>query len=159
MNRAINCIEVKLNKSQFFTVYGGPYRLRPQDMMGVKMAREIELPCDVSIPTQDFSIPTREAVDLGLAKTIDLILEQQAVYVGCAGGIGRTGLFLAILTKCFGVKDPIAFVRKTYHPHAVETKEQRDFVESYKAPALVRWNIRVAKVLFWALKKNGSLTN
>ena len=59
--------------------------------------------------------------------------------MGCMGGIGRTGLMLSLLAKAFGVEDPVAYVRKHYYSHAVETKEQRQFIADFAIPLSVRW--------------------
>lgn len=45
--------------------------------------------------------------------------------------MGRTGLFLAILAKAVGFNDPVAYVRKHYYNHAVETAEQAKYVEAF----------------------------
>ena len=71
------------------------------------------------------------------------------------GGWGRTGLFLALIAKVCGEKDPVAYVREHYAPHAVETKDQQAYVESFDVAALQRWlfwrswTIRWTKALFW----------
>lgn len=120
-------------------VYGGPYRNKPDYMFGVKMAVEIQKPCDVSIPTKDFQVPSVFAVDEGLIDTLQAIRAGKDVYVGCMGGIGRTGLFLAIIAKAMGIKDPVAYVRAHYYAHAVETDEQKQYVADYK----VQWAARM----------------
>jgi len=53
-----------------------------------------------------------------------------SIYIGCAGGVGRTGTTLAILAYLYGVetKTPIAWVRENYNPKAVETTEQVEYV-------------------------------
>jgi len=52
------------------------------------------------------------------------------VHVGCIGGHGRTGMFLAALVAEMAVDpDPIAYVRKHYCQKAVETREQVRFLE------------------------------
>lgn len=49
----------------------------------------------------------------------------KSIYVGCIGGHGRTGLFLAALTTFMtGDKDSIKKVRKEYCPKAVESQVQ-----------------------------------
>ena len=58
------------------------------------------------------------------------------------GGIGRTGLFLAALAKLSGEKDPVAYVRKHYMPHAVETQQQQDFIKNLKVWDL-RWKLQL----------------
>jgi len=61
--------------------------------------------------------------------TIAQIKKGRKVHAGCIGGHGRTGLFFAALVaKATGMKDAIQFVRKNYCDHAVESKEQVDWL-------------------------------
>ena len=55
------------------------------------------------------------------------------VEVGCLGGHGRTGTALACLAVLTGAPPDgaVDWVRANYCPDAVETAEQRAFVESY----------------------------
>lgn len=112
-------------------IYGGPYRQRPQGMCGVKLAAEINAPCEIDLPIHDFSIPSEREAKRAILKTIAALAKGDTIYVGCMGGIGRTGLFLALLAKSAGVKDPVEYVRATYYSHAVETPEQKKFVENF----------------------------
>lgn len=118
-------------------IYAGPWANRPRHVMGVKLAPEVEGFSRWYLPIRDFSIPlnTRE-VDRILRDVLWALAFNTAtpVYVGCYGGKGRTGLFLALLAKCLGVKDPVAYVRKHYRPEAVETEQQRKFVAEYQPP-------------------------
>jgi hypothetical protein len=149
-------LQVPINKRQYFVVTGGPFRECPLTMKGVKMAKEIKQPCVIDIPTEDFQTPDRKTLYRGLNKALDLILAGEPVYVGCMGGKGRTGLFLAVLVKAFGVKRPVEYVRAHYYAHAVETKDQYAFVKKFtitptmkrKVKRLRRW----AWLRFW--KKN-----
>jgi len=53
----------------------------------------------------------------------------EKVHVGCIGGHGRTGTFLAALVAYRRVSDdPIAYVRQHYCERAVETSEQAAFL-------------------------------
>ena len=54
----------------------------------------------------------------------------ERVEVACGGGRGRTGTALACLAVLDGVppREAVAFVRRHYHPRAVETPWQRRFV-------------------------------
>lgn len=54
----------------------------------------------------------------------------ERVEVACAGGRGRTGTALACMAVLDGVPpdQAVAFVRRHYHPRAVETPWQRRFV-------------------------------
>jgi hypothetical protein len=55
------------------------------------------------------------------------------VEVGCGGGVGRTGTGLACLAVLDGVPahEAVAYVRRHYHPRAVETPWQRRFVTRF----------------------------
>lgn len=113
------------------TVYGGPYFSKPVDMFGVKLAQELDLKCDVDLPIKDFSIPNIIECKEALKKTVEAIFQDKKVYAGCFGGKGRTGLFLALLTKSFGIEFPVQHVRRHYHSHAVETMDQYEFVRDF----------------------------
>lgn len=57
----------------------------------------------------------------------------ERVEIGCRGGRGRTGTALACLTVLDGLTAPeaIEYVRRRYHPRAVETPWQRRWVERF----------------------------
>lgn len=113
-------------------IYGGPYYLRPLEMTGVKLAQEINLPCDINLPIADYSIPRADQAESALIKSIEAMGRGEVLYAGCMGGKGRTGLFMALLAKAAGEADPIAHVRSTYYEHAVETREQERFVQNFE---------------------------
>lgn len=56
--------------------------------------------------------------------------EAQRVEVACTGGRGRTGTALACLAILDGIApaDAVRYVRRHYHPRAVETPWQRRYV-------------------------------
>ena len=119
-------------------VFGGPYRSKPNDFYGVKMAVEIDKPCNVNIPTRDFDVPNEAQLITGLIQTVAALVKGKKVYVGCMGGVGRTGLFLAALVTANNrakntsytntATNCINYVRRHYNPHAVETKQQEDYL-------------------------------
>lgn len=146
---ALGQLKLGLNRRQYFVVTGGPFMDCPPTMKGVKMAKEIQKACAVDIPTADFQVPALETLQKGLSKALDLILAGEPVYVGCMGGRGRTGLFLAILAKALGVRKPVEFVRANYYRHAVETQEQYQFVQAFEVPQHVRQKVLKAKVSGW----------
>jgi hypothetical protein len=146
---ALGELKVHLNTRQFFTVTGGPFHDCPKTMKGVKMAKEIQAVCAVDIPTADFKTPDRLLLYRGLHKALDLILAGEPVYVGCMGGKGRTGLFLAVLAKAFGIKKPVEFVREHYYAHAVETKEQYEFVRKFTITPPMKRKIKQARRWTW----------
>lgn len=112
-------------------VYGGPYYHRPLSMTGVKLAQEINLPCDINLPIADYSIPREDQARRALLASISAMERGESLYVGCMGGKGRTGLFMALLAKAAGEAHPIEHVRSTYFEHAVETREQERFVHAF----------------------------
>ena len=61
---------------------------------------------------------------------------EQRVEVACRGGRGRTGTALACLAVIDGVPAhaAVAFVRRSYHPAAVETPWQRRVVQQFGRP-------------------------
>lgn len=140
---------VKIGSLLDVSVYGGPYRSKPTDMLGVKMAVEINAPCDIDIPTKDFNVPDVQTFKLGLAKGLGLLVYGDTpLYVGCMGGIGRTGLYLAGLAKVMSeyrrmrrkkTFDPVSYVREHYLSHAVETKEQQQYIKDLDVTDLVQW--------------------
>lgn len=58
----------------------------------------------------------------------------ERVEVACRGGAGRTGTALACLAVLDGVPaaDAVRYVRRHYHPHAVETPGQRGYVRRFQ---------------------------
>ncbi len=64
---------------------------------------------------------------IGIAKT------QRRLAVGCVGGHGRTGTFLACLYVAYGMRPKVAIgrVRGLYCPDAIETRAQENLVAQY----------------------------
>jgi protein-tyrosine phosphatase len=138
-------------------VAGGPYRQRPEYCIGVKLAKEVKADFDYKIDIEDFRTPKVADVDAAMLKVVPHILNGERVYIGCMGGRGRTGLFMACLAKAFGVEYATLYVREHYYRHAVETDAQHQFVENYEVPAEVR------RMIFWArvkalFRRSGCLT-
>lgn len=118
-------------------VLAGSYRNYPGGLPGVKLAPEIDKRCDVLIPIPDFSVPKDSDMEAGLIKALILLKGGGAIYVGCMGGQGRTGIFLAIMKRLEQVVqgdtevDAIVWVRQQYSKHAVETAEQEKYVREF----------------------------
>ncbi len=130
------------------TVYGGAFRGLPApgpNRFVVCMAAELGgLPADFYVLTKDFQTPPEEQLKIALALSIQAIKDGKDVYVGCMGGIGRTGTFMAALAKVMygarGIKcEPVEYVRHWYNEHAVETAGQQKFVDELNVDALVAW--------------------
>lgn len=124
-------------------ITGGPFLDWDGHGIGVLMARELMyLDYDYCVPVQDFRVPSKDTyylVDKAIRAILKASLEGIPVYVGCYGGVGRTGLLLSILAKVAGANNPIAHVRKFYSEKAVETPEQETFVRNFKVDHLQRW--------------------
>ncbi len=121
-------------KGKTLRIYAGPYAQRPsQRVYGVcldaNMARQFDH--DYFLDWPDFGIPQMKDLDEAVDHIMDILRVERAVYVGCLGGIGRTGTFLACLVKRAGMEDPIKFVRGSYLKGAVETKAQEAFVDAF----------------------------
>ncbi|MFZ2527801.1 MAG: protein-tyrosine phosphatase family protein, partial [Rhodococcus sp. (in: high G+C Gram-positive bacteria)] len=79
----------------------------------------------------DFRLPTDRAdASAALHEAWERAVDGR-VEIACSGGLGRTGTALACLAVLDGVPrhDAVAFVRRHYSPHAVETPWQRRYVE------------------------------
>ena len=76
----------------------------------------------------DFWIPLDRGDALDALRDVHRrALAGERVEVACRGGIGRTGTALAALAVLDGLSpaDALAWVRRAYHPRAVETPWQR----------------------------------
>lgn len=125
-------------------VVGGPYRNKPPGFYGVNLQAEIAPPeFAVRLPIQDFSTP-RYPEDV--LKTIRMMIEAafqgEPIWLGCMGGMGRTGLMMSILVKALGIENPVEYVRSNYYEHAVETKPQYDYVMKFDVSSVQGMIIR-----------------
>ncbi|CAM5655013.1 Protein phosphatase OS=Streptomyces violarus OX=67380 GN=FHS41_003475 PE=4 SV=1 [Streptomyces violarus] len=83
----------------------------------------------------DFRIPSdRAAARVVLADAWERAAGER-VEIACGGGRGRTGTALACLAVLDGVpgEEAVAYVRRHYDRHAVETPWQRRYVRSFSA--------------------------
>lgn len=134
-------------------IFGGPFRkYEPgtRRLIGIKMAVEIDHPHDFAVDTEDFSVPEVSDMQDGLIAALASLAEGSDVYVGCMGGIGRTGLFMGCMVKFmqdYAAKtggpipciDPVANVRSQYNPHAIETREQQDYVRTFDTAPVISY--------------------
>lgn len=97
------------------------------------------------MPIEDFSVPRDQAlVELVVKRVIKHAMSGGLVYVGCMAGRGRTGLFLSLLAKIAGETAPVAYVRKHYYRHAVETSTQEAYVAAFDVRPYRGWLLRTA---------------
>ncbi len=83
----------------------------------------------------DFRLPSdRAAARVVLADAWERAAGER-VEIACGGGRGRTGTALACLAVLDGVpgEEAVAYVRRHYDRHAVETPWQRRYVRSFSA--------------------------
>jgi len=137
-------------------ITGGPYDAypgKPYYGVCVRAEQTQDRIMDIHLPIEDFSVPHYETQVLEvLKKTLRAGLAGKQIYIGCMGGWGRTGLFMALLAKAAGISDPVAFIREHYTPHAVETKKQQDYVANFDVSHIQRnlwrwaWKARFASI-------------
>lgn len=84
----------------------------------------------IHLPIRDFSVPFYSDLVRAVNAVIAYAQTGRNIAIHCSAGIGRTGLFAALLAKQvlgFSGEEAIAWVRQ-YIPWAVETAEQRQLV-------------------------------
>lgn len=82
------------------------------------------------LPIVDFGVPNRPDLEEALDRVLDYALNGKNVAAHCMAGVGRTGLFMAMLARRvfgYGGKEAITWVRR-YVPEAVSTADQVRFV-------------------------------
>lgn len=86
------------------------------------------------LPWPDFRLPRDRAAVEPLLREVWHRAADERVELACVGGRGRTGTALACLAVIDGVppKEAVAFVRRHYHPHAVETFWQKRYVARFR---------------------------
>lgn len=146
--RAKGGIVVKVAGSSA-AIFGGPFAdttVNPHTWL-VNMAKEHQLlPSHSLVPTLDFKVPPQPEFHEALFDALTALHLGQDVHVGCMGGSGRTGVFIAVLLAAISEAETgittngvrVKNCRSLYQPHAVETAEQQKFVEGYNVAPLVR---------------------
>lgn len=86
---------------------------------------------------RDFRLPDSTEQAVAALRGAHRRAASERVEIACRGGIGRTGTAMAVLAIMSGVApdDAVAWVRAHYHPRAVETRQQRRWVERVAASA------------------------
>ncbi|MCX4680958.1 protein-tyrosine phosphatase family protein [Streptomyces sp. NBC_01433] len=81
----------------------------------------------------DFRLPADRRAARDLLEEVWRRAGHERVEVACGGGIGRTGTALACLAVLDGVPadQAVAYIRRHYHPRAVETPWQRRYVRRF----------------------------
>ena len=84
------------------------------------------------LPVEDFTAPTQEQLDTFVAAAVASLARDEAVGVHCAGGLGRTGTFLAVwfVGQGMAAQEAIDHVR-ALRPGSIETDEQEAAVHAW----------------------------
>jgi atypical dual specificity phosphatase len=86
----------------------------------------------VHLPVADFTPPTPEQLDAGVAAIVDALAAGKRVAVHCHGGLGRTGTLLACYLVQQGMTPDEAIARiRAVRPGSVETREQEAAVRAF----------------------------
>lgn len=151
--------------NSYYTVYAGRFRERPEGMIGLSLLEKVDSKNrpEIHVPTKDFCLPPEDQVKVAMKEVCRCLDAGLAVYVGCAGGQGRTGTFLGYMAKAWGIKDPINYVRDNYLPEdkgtrnqPIETRDQEESVRNFKVPFSIKW--RVFKLKMAGFFESRSLT-
>lgn len=118
-------------------ITGGPFDAMPEGARGLCLEPRAERVAEAAwrLDVPDFGVPEEAALRevLGAMLAEMRAAPEAAYHVGCRAGLGRTGLALACLGAMTGVADPIAWLRATYDPRAVETPGQAALVARFLA--------------------------
>lgn len=119
------------------TALGGPFDALPSGVFSVCLEERAEKAwlADILLPTPDFGVPEPAALRDAVARALAALEAEPSrpIFVGCRAGIGRTGLFLGCLLRAAGVAgDPVAELRRLYHPHAAETPAQAAAIRGFR---------------------------
>ena len=140
--KPIGWLPIPVGVGKMFYVQGGPFDAFQIDSSTHSLCLEVRSDkvkyADDVLDIPDFSTPEPEELEAVLLRMIDKLYEGFEGYIGCRGGIGRTGLAMACLVKAFGIREPVAYVRRNYLAHAVETPDQRKFVDEFDTTRLKR---------------------
>lgn len=133
-------------------IFGGRFRdyvPGTRRLVGIKMAAEITHPHEFKVDTEDYSVPSQKDMTAGVLYAIEQLAKGNDIYVGCMGGIGRTGLFMGCMAKVMqdyakthlnteiAINDVVKYVRESYYEHAMETEQQKKYATMFDTtPAL-----------------------
>lgn len=143
-------------------IAAGPYLDFPYEdktYFGIKCAKEIDMQHMFALDIRDYGLPDPDEAETAAFLAMAAMRVGMIPYVGCFGGLGRTGTMLGILAKVsqhsvqkqfLGFRlpwtiggDPVDWVREVYRPQAIETREQEDFVRDFD----VSWLAEMAQSL------------
>jgi hypothetical protein len=96
---------------------------------------------DLHLALGDLGVPkSAAAVESAIFDVYHAAFRGEKVYVGCVGGYGGTGLFLALLAKTAGIEQPVVWTREHYDSTAVGTNKQAAYISGFDV-AEVRYKV------------------
>lgn len=128
-------------------LFGGPFHEFTPRRRIFSVCMKVEpAACDIQCPTEDFSVPTVSDMNSALKASITALSNGNDIFVGCAGGLGRTGIFMSCMVRVMQecgetlgpYKDAISYVRGHYDARAVETAAQEDWVNKFPVAEAVK---------------------
>ena len=113
----------------------------------IKLAPELMHKADYTVTIPDFGLPDPQDA----ANMVKAMKPYTHVFMGCMGGIGRTGMMIGVVLMTyraqrrktlgyrwnrllrrteaeFSPADPVDWVRENFRPDAIETDAQEEFV-------------------------------
>lgn len=123
-------VPIPLASGKIGHIMAGPTREMPDGYQLVRCAKEIPVPgarIAFDVGTEDFSTFNETKLADNVPGILHALEAGERLYVGCMGGVGRTGTLLALLVAqnpFFTGQTAIAYIRQVYVSHAVETAEQ-----------------------------------
>lgn len=120
-------------------VRGGPFEACPPGAFGLCLEPRAANAGQAALllPIPDFGLPDPAALEAALDRVMLALAAGTPVSIGCRAGLGRTGTVMARLARrCGLVDDPVAHVRRHYHPGAIETAAQEAFARDAVVPAM-----------------------
>lgn len=112
-------------------LFGGSFLMAPKsdDYLIINLMAEYDLDCDFYLPIKDYEVP--ENIDDMIKIFEEIKKTNKHVFVGCLGGMGRTGLFMSCFLKYLGYQNSFEIVRSQYNPNAVENEKQKKFIDDF----------------------------
>lgn len=141
LSAGVPIVAMKLPGFQNRVLLGGGFWQCPEGAFGVNMAKELRSSkCSINLGVEDHGAPDFIQAEEAVREVLKvLVFNEQDVFVGCMGGQGRTGTFLALLANC--LRSPgrnvvdwywgVDYVRTKYRVGAVESRHQMAFLKDF----------------------------